>query len=187
MVQQFSAVTAVTMDPPPEFVAAQTAYSNGDLQTAFKDDSAVAANFRGLPTDWARQAMLMLGDIYVGLNQIPKAQAAFADFQRAYPANKSDANVGLAGIDVANKNYAAAKEKIQPILDEAVKVRTAPRRRPGSLAAPIMFPARSRKRPTICLARLRIICGRRPYFLRIAWLRPVRRSMRTIFAKRIRT
>jgi tetratricopeptide (TPR) repeat protein len=127
LVEPFSNVTAVTMSPPPEYTAAVAAYESGDVSRALTLDGAVVSNYRGLPTDWAREASRMLGDIYVALGQVPQADAAYKDYQRAYPsAGAADISVGLASIDVANKDYAAAKAKIQPILDQALKQRNMP-------------------------------------------------------------
>lgn len=128
MVEPFANVTQVTMNPPPEFTAAQTAYENGDLQTALTNVEAVVRTYRALPTEWAQEAMLMMGDIFVSLDQLPQAQAAFQDFQAAYPSSGSaNVNVGLARIDVANKNYDDAKAKIDPILAQALKDRVPPK------------------------------------------------------------
>ena len=134
MVQPFSNLTQVTMNPPPEYTAAATEYERGDLRGALTLASSVVQNYRGLPTDWAREAMLMLGDIYVGLGQLPQAGAAFKDYQRAYPATDSaEVNVGLASIDVANNNDDAARAKIAPVLDQALKVRN-----PSKVAAALI-------------------------------------------------
>jgi len=128
MVEPFSNLSAVTMSAPPEFAAASTAYQSGDLQDALSIATSLVQTYRGLPTDWARQSMLMLGDIYVSLGQLPQAQAAYTDYHNAYPSDDSaDVNVGLASIDVANKDYDAAKAKIAPVLDQALKSRGLPR------------------------------------------------------------
>ena len=128
MVQPFANVAAVAMPPPPEYAAAQTAYEGGDLKTALNNATSVVRNYRGLPTDWAQHAMLTLGDIYVDLNQLPQAQAIYADYQRAYPAaGTAGISVGLARIDVSKKDYAAAKAKIDPILAQALKQRNPPK------------------------------------------------------------
>jgi tetratricopeptide (TPR) repeat protein len=127
MVEPFSNFTQVTMNPPPEYTAAATAYEKGDLQTALSLATSVVTNYRGLPVDWARQAMLMVGEIDEALNQLPQAQAAYTDYQSAYPGAGSDeVTVGMAGIDLANKNPDAAKAKIAPILDQALKQRDQP-------------------------------------------------------------
>jgi len=128
LVYPFRTVTQVAMEPPPEFKAAQAAYETGDLQVAVSNAEAVVKKFRGLPLEWARQAMLLLGDIYVGLNRLPDAKTTYADFQQAYPgAGGAEITVGLALIDLANKNFDAAKAKIEPILAQALKQRTPPK------------------------------------------------------------
>ena len=128
MVQPFANVTQVTMDPPPDFTAANAAYERRDLETALKDAAAVVENYKGLPTDWAREAMLLLGDIEVALNQLPKAEAAYQDYQRTYPsAGSADVTVGMARIDISKKDFAAAKAKVDPILAQALKLRNPPK------------------------------------------------------------
>ena len=128
MVQPFSNIVAVTMNPPPDFTAAEAAYESGDLVRALKLTKAVITNFRALPTDWAKAAMIMLGDIDMALGGTTEAQAAYKDYQAAYPGVSSDEmNVGLANIDLANNDSAAAAAKLQPVLDSALKNRTPPK------------------------------------------------------------
>lgn len=127
MVEPFSNFTAVTMSPPPEFAAAQAAYESGDTQKALTLDSSVVSNYRGLPTDWAGEAMLMLGDLYLAQNQPPQAEAAYKDYQQAYPsANPDEIAVGMAGVDIANNDYAAAGAKVAPIVQHALQQRNPP-------------------------------------------------------------
>jgi tetratricopeptide (TPR) repeat protein len=127
MVEPFSNLTQVTMSPPPEFAAATTDYGQGDLQDALGLATAVVQTYRGLPTDWAREAMLMVGDIDIALGQLPQAQQAFQDYQAAYPsADSADVNIGLAAIDVANHSLDDAKAKIAPILAHALDTRNPP-------------------------------------------------------------
>ena len=128
MVQPFANVTQVIMNPPAEFDAAVAAYENNDLATALTNASAVVNAYRGLPTDWARRAMLLLGDIYVATDQLPKAEEEYKDYQGAYPtAGSADVNVGMARIDVSKKDFAAAKAKIDPILAQALKIQNPPK------------------------------------------------------------
>ena len=97
MVQPFSNITAVSMSPPPEYSAGEAAYESGDLHRALTLADSVVTNYRGLPTDWARESMLMLGDVYVALATCRRPQAAYKDYQRAYPgAGADEINVGLA-------------------------------------------------------------------------------------------
>jgi len=127
MVEPFTNFTAVSMSPPPEFVAAQAAYESGDVQKALTLVSSVVTNYRGLPTDWARAAMLMQGDLYLALNQAPQAAAAYKDYQQAYPgASPDEVATGMAGIDIANNDYTSAAAKVAPLLDQALKQRNPP-------------------------------------------------------------
>jgi tetratricopeptide (TPR) repeat protein len=124
MVQPFSNIVSVTMAPPPEFAAAQAAADSGDFQRALELDKSVLANYRGLPTDWARDAVLMQGEIYLALNQLPQAETAFQDYQTAYPNSPAaQADAGLAEVAVAKGDFTTAQTKIQPILDQALKQR----------------------------------------------------------------
>ena len=127
MVEPFTNFTAVSMSAPPEYVAAQAAYASGDFQKALTLDGSVVTNYRGLPTDWARDAMLMEGDLYLALNQAPQAAAAYKDYQLAYPgASPDEVAVGMAGVDIANNDYAAASAKVAPILQQALQQRNPP-------------------------------------------------------------
>lgn len=127
MVEPFSNVAAVTMEPPPEYSAAVAAYEANELQTALRNVVAVVKGYGGLPTEWAKEAMLMLGDIYVSMDQLPQAEAAYRNYQRVYPAaGSADVDVGMARIDLAKKDFQAASDKIKPILAEALKVRNPP-------------------------------------------------------------
>jgi tetratricopeptide (TPR) repeat protein len=128
MVQPFANVAAVSMNPPPEYAAAVAAYERRDLETALSNAEAVLKSYRGLPTDWMQEMMLMVGDIDVAMNQLPQAEAAYKDYQRAYPAaGAADVNVGLARIDVSKKDFAAAKAKIDPIIAQALKLQNPPK------------------------------------------------------------
>ena len=123
----FSSVVKVLMAPPPEYTAAVAAYEMRDMPKALSVTQAVVKNYRGLPTDWAQSAMSMLGDIYVGMNRLGDAEAAYKDFQKAYPtAGQGPITVGMARIDASKKNFEAAKAKVDPILAEALKQRNPP-------------------------------------------------------------
>jgi tetratricopeptide (TPR) repeat protein len=126
--EPFNQIAQMTMNPPPEFAAAELAFEQHDLQTALTDANAVVATYRGIPTDWGRQAMLMVGDIDLSLNQLPQAEAAYQDFQRSYGSGGgAQLDVALAQIDVAKKDFTAAGKKIDPILAQALKNRVVPK------------------------------------------------------------
>jgi tetratricopeptide (TPR) repeat protein len=76
-------------------------------------------SFLGLPTDWAERASALLGEAYLSLDQLPAAEAAFAQFTKAYPNAKSLSEIGLARLAVSRKDFAEANSLLAPILAEA--------------------------------------------------------------------
>ena len=78
----------------------------------------------GTADDWAMQAAGGLGDLYVEKNDLARAEAAYADFHRSYPAAAGNAlriSVGEARIAFARNNAAQARQQIAPILQAALK------------------------------------------------------------------
>jgi tetratricopeptide (TPR) repeat protein len=122
-----SSIAQITMQPPADFTAATTAVEAKDYGTALASAKSVATKFRGLPTDWAQQATAMVGDIYVALNDLTKAEAAYQDFQKTYPnAGSTQTDVGLARIAFSKKDYATVKQKLDPIKTQALTLKAVP-------------------------------------------------------------
>jgi len=120
-------ITQVIMTAPADFGQATTAYEAKDYAKAAPLAKAVVDKYKGLPVDWARQATAMLGDIYVELNDLPKAEQAYLDFLKAYPGKGSlQTDVGLARIAISKKDYATAKQKLAPIKEQAMKLKNVP-------------------------------------------------------------
>lgn len=112
---------------PPEFAAAQKALmakNFPEAQTALK----ALEKYRGLPAEWAQQATGMVGDLYIEMGQIDKAEAAYKDFQRLYPAAAGgpQAEVGLARLAVAKKDFDGAKQKLEPLAAKAIVEKNVP-------------------------------------------------------------
>ena len=120
-------IAQITMAPPADFTLAMAAYQAKNYAKAQVSMLAVVNKYKGLPVDWAQQATMMVGDIYVSLNDLPKAEAAYKEFQRVYPGQGSaQADVGMARIAVAKKDFAAAKTKLEPIAEKALKEKNVP-------------------------------------------------------------
>ena len=67
----------------------------------------------------------MLGELYIITNDIPKAEAAYADFKLLYPtAGSLQSEVGLSRIAVAKQDFETAKQKLEPITEVALKEKT---------------------------------------------------------------
>jgi tetratricopeptide (TPR) repeat protein len=115
-------IAQVTMAPPAEFTAAVKAFEEKNYTKALVNAKTVSDKFKGLPVDWARQATSLLGDTYAALNDIPRAEAAYREYQKLYPgAGSIQTDIGLAKIALLKKDYATAKQKLQPIVDAALK------------------------------------------------------------------
>jgi len=120
-----SSVKEVRMAPPPEYGQAFQAYQAKDFKKALDLIKPIADRFRGMPSPWAQQAVSMLGDLYIALNDLPKAEAAYLDFKKLYPNGGSlQSDVGLSRLAVAKKDYDTAKQKISPITEQAFKEKT---------------------------------------------------------------
>jgi tetratricopeptide (TPR) repeat protein len=120
-------ISQIIMAPPAEFGQAMTAYEGKDYAKAAGLAKTVVDKYKGLPIDWARQATAMLGDIYVEQNDLQKAEAAYLDFLKAYPGKGSlQTDVGLARIAFSKKDYSAAKQKLIPIKEQALKLKNVP-------------------------------------------------------------
>ncbi len=108
--------------PPPTFQAGNAAYAAGDWDKALSIFRPITEQFRALPTDWARQAFAVLGDIYVEKNDVVRAEGAYNDFRKLYPGGNSlHFNLGQARIAFARANDAAARQQLDPIVAAALK------------------------------------------------------------------
>jgi tetratricopeptide (TPR) repeat protein len=120
-------IAQVVMPPPEEFNAAVQAFQAGDHSKALAAAQSVVEKYKGLPTEWAQQAASMVGEIYATQGDMEKAEAAFKQMQQLYAGQGSaQADVAMARLAVAKKEYDIAKEKLQPVADEALKELTPP-------------------------------------------------------------
>ena len=117
-------ISRVEATPPPAFQTASAAYTAGQWDKALAALKPLVDQFHGLPTDWARQATGMLGDVYIEKNDVARAEAAYNDFRRLYPGgagNTLRANLGQARISFAKNNAAQARQQLEPITQAALK------------------------------------------------------------------
>lgn len=119
-------VARVTKAAPKGYEDALAAWQTGDAARTLSLVKPVVDTFRGLPTPWAERASGLLGEVYLALDQVPAAEAAFSAFQKAYPDAGAAADIGLARLAVTKKDFASAKAKLVPILAEAEKITMAP-------------------------------------------------------------
>ena len=123
-----SSIKQIVMPPPAEYTLALAAYDEKDYGKALASMTQVTSKYKGLPTEWAQQAALKLGDIYVAQNDLAKAEAAYKDFQKLYKGQGAlQVDVCEARIAVSKKDYTAAKEKLEPLAEAALKVKSVPK------------------------------------------------------------
>ena len=115
-------LTRVEAAPPPNFQTGNAAYAAGDWDKALAVFKPITEQFRALPTDWARQAFAVLGDIYIEKNDLIRAESAYNDFHKLYPIGSSlRFGLGQARIALARANRAAARQQLDPIIAAALK------------------------------------------------------------------
>ena len=115
-------VKDVRMAAPAELNQALTLYQQKNYDAALALLQKIIARYRGLPAAWMQQAASTLGSVHLAKGDVQGAEAAFKDFQKMYPGVGSlQADVGLALVAVARKDYAAAKAKLEPVAEAALK------------------------------------------------------------------
>lgn len=119
-------IASVTMDPPADFTKALELWKTGDAPKTLETLKPLVDKFLGLPTPWAERAAALLGDVYLTLDRVPDAEAAFKAVQTAYPNSAALSNIGLARLALAKNDYATARGKLVPIVQEAAGVKVAP-------------------------------------------------------------
>jgi tetratricopeptide (TPR) repeat protein len=112
----------VEMAAPAELKTAQEAVAKSSYAAALTTTKGLVEKYRGLPTEWMQQTTALLGDVYVGMNDLAKAEEAYKDFQKYYPdAGTSRVDTGMARIAIARKDYATARSKLDPVAEKALK------------------------------------------------------------------
>lgn len=112
-------VASVTMAPPKSYDEALAQWQKGDAAKTLSLLAPLVETFNGLPTPWAERASALLGEVYLASHQVDKAEAAFANFQKLYPAAASTADVGLARLAIEKKDFEGARTKLVPIVEKA--------------------------------------------------------------------
>jgi TolA-binding protein len=122
---QMANVASVVMAPPKAYAETLAAWQAGDANKTIALLVPLAANFNGLPTDWAEHASALLGEAFLAAGQTDKAEAAFADFQKSYPAATTAADVGLAQLAIVKKDFSGARARLLPIVEKAKSTKLA--------------------------------------------------------------
>ena len=113
---------------PDELAQGRAAIDKGEQDKALLLVKGVADRYKGLPTAWASEATLMVGNIYVNLGKLPEAEAAFNEFERIYPGTGAvAASIGKARIAAERGNLADAKGVAEPLVKDALTKKTVTR------------------------------------------------------------
>ena len=115
-------VASVIKAPPKAYDDALNAWQDGNASKSLGLLKPIVDTFRGLPADWAERASALLGDLYLSLDQLPAAEAAFAEFTKAYPGATSLSDIGLARLAISRRDFAGAKARLTPIIADAENV-----------------------------------------------------------------
>ena len=117
-------VIRVEAAAPPSYTTGLAAYNAGNYDKALADLRPLGDNFRGLPTEWARQTLATLGGLYLEKNDVAKAEAAFNDYRKYYPnapGNKLQLTVAQARLAFAKNNTPQARQALEAIVQSALK------------------------------------------------------------------
>ena len=117
-------LSRVDAAPPPSYAPAVAAYESGQWDKALAALQPLAEQFRGLPTSWAQQAAAALGDLYLEKKDLTRAEAAYNDYRRLYPATAGNTlrfELGQARIAFARDHLAAARIALESITSVALK------------------------------------------------------------------
>lgn len=118
-------IESVSMARPREYDLASEAIAAKDLPKASAIIGSLVAKYKGLPADWAQQATALAGFLALQSGDLPKAELAFTEFKKFYPAAQ-EGKVGSAAIAASKKDFATAKTLIAPIVEEALKLKDVP-------------------------------------------------------------
>lgn len=121
---QLNAIASISKDAPKNFEEGMAAYQAGDTGKALGLLRPIAEAFAGLPTEWAREATGAVADLYLVSDDYENAAKAFEKFQAAYGETGGGvrAEVGRARIAFAQGDSQAARQRIQPVIEQALGV-----------------------------------------------------------------
>ena len=118
-------IDSVQMAAPAEYHLAMQALAQKETAKAASLIAAVVGKYKGLPIEWAQQATALAGFIALQNGEMTKAEAAFAELKKFYPA-AVESRVGTAAIAASKKDFATAKTLVAPIVEDALKQKDVP-------------------------------------------------------------
>lgn len=112
-------VKAVEMKVPAEVAASVNASPAQIISTL----GPIANTFKGLPADWAVEAMAAVADAYSAQGDGAKAHELYVEMGKLYPGSRYliKANVGLAKTALQNKQPDEALKLVQPLIEQSAQ------------------------------------------------------------------
>ncbi len=112
-----------TFDKPAGYDAAVAAVKAEKFSDAVAALKPIVDRYAGLPTPWAQDAMLQLGDAYIGLKDFAPAKKTFDSFAALYPQSPllGGLKAKYARILIEQKDCSQAMQSLQEMLDPLLK------------------------------------------------------------------
>jgi tetratricopeptide (TPR) repeat protein len=116
-------IVSTTIDKPVALDAAVAAAKAQNFQEAVTGLKPIIDHYAGLRLPWVEEAMLRLGDAYIGLKDFASAKRIFDSFKSLYPASPQTAglDVKYARVLSEQKDYAKALEALNSFLELMLK------------------------------------------------------------------
>ena len=112
-------VLKATVEAPPGVNSGIAAYEKGNYKEAQASLGKTIKQYQGLDVGWASTSQIYYARACLAAGDLQKAQRAFVLFATNYPEHVlfRDAQVGLAEIDLAKKNYESALGKYRGLAE----------------------------------------------------------------------
>ena len=113
-----ASIVQMTIEPPPSVLRGVEAYKKGNFKEAQISLAKVSAQYLGLDTPWAAEALVYYGRCCLMAGDYTGAEKAFSAFIAAYEEDhpmKMDAEIGLAETEVGLQNIDKALPKFQEL------------------------------------------------------------------------
>jgi tetratricopeptide (TPR) repeat protein len=116
-------IVRVDAEKPAGLDAALAATKAGKFQEAVNGLKPAVDHYAGLPIPWVQDALVRLGDAYIGVKDFAAAKRTFDAFKKLYPTSPlaRGLDVKYARVLFEQKDYAKAIEALQSFLDPMLK------------------------------------------------------------------
>jgi tetratricopeptide (TPR) repeat protein len=116
-------IARIEIEKPAGYETALAALKTRNFAKAASDLKSIVDRYAGLAVPWVQEAMLQLGDAYLGLHDFAAGKKTFDDFARLYPdaAKTAGLEVKYARVFYEQKDYAKADAALKNFIEPLVK------------------------------------------------------------------